>query len=761
MKEEDGSLSIKLEGEIKDVPLLEQLCVLKEVDLHYKWAPFCSSSMTIADLDKLDTVGWFMVGLSSFGIARDGCFRAIGCDNIEEDGSVLLAGHGLQDRKPTDVPMEDTYLSDDPVVDVLDIPPIPSRRGGGRMTIRKFDAKIQVTSPTSARTHIVANIDPNLAFLPQSLLEFIMKHLAGVLMAKLQVAARKIAKNPVTNVHAIKMREEKGFYKDWLMVKFQYLCDQNGWEMPQASAYNMSEQELKKAGRKTRRMDTYSGPEEETPSQSINGDESQPSGDGCSELTTASTRSWMSNPIGSYLREIEEKTRQRKEAGIAEARRRAADRLKPSDIPRDRQTRLDELKKAKERRLMTTNRTLTSGSDAVPARKLSLSQRIISSLYSQGRNVIIPLLVVVLFIMLHPEFLLRASSLSFASLKFDPDGAWWKLLIEDAGVVVYIWLCSIVHFVLCDIALIYAFEALEIGSKSGQQVKQFYSSNVRFGVASLSAAILGFSVLKAATKVWSRAAVWYLLQLFVLLRNTFWPYDFISVAYSMLPRPVLYTGDILLSLSYSVSRHATRAWAYVPLTRLVSSSFLGRTCLRMFESSLAFVVSLSRDAMDFISTAIDGFEGNVSITSWRTEAFATAGSLFSYTSIFLLTILVLFNLSAKNSRWEKKPTKNRKHVTIKDTTSPSLQTATSSLSDDNDDAPMRTRQNHATIPEHEVVFHDMGNGTLEPFSPESSHDGASTTSTKKRRLRFGFRRNKTYSPIQPIATSKISRNKTI
>jgi hypothetical protein len=185
---------------------LEQLCVLKEVDLHYKWAPFCSSSITIADLDKLDTVGWFMVGLSTFGIARDGCFRAIGCDNIEEDGSILLAGHGLHDRKPMDVPMEDTYLADDPVVEVLDIPPIPSRRGSGRMTIRKFDAQIHVTSPTSASTHIVANVDPNLAFLPHSLLEFIMKHLAGVLLARLQVAARKIAKNPVTNIHAIKMR---------------------------------------------------------------------------------------------------------------------------------------------------------------------------------------------------------------------------------------------------------------------------------------------------------------------------------------------------------------------------------------------------------------------------------------------------------------------------------------------------------------------------------------------------------------------------
>ena len=122
-KERDGSLTIKLEGEMKDCPLFEQLCVLKEVDLHHHWTPFCSSSMTIADIDKLDVVGWFMMGIPSFGLARDGCFRAIGCDNIREDGSILLAGTGIQDIRPGDPPPEDDFLSSDPIIALLDIPP--------------------------------------------------------------------------------------------------------------------------------------------------------------------------------------------------------------------------------------------------------------------------------------------------------------------------------------------------------------------------------------------------------------------------------------------------------------------------------------------------------------------------------------------------------------------------------------------------------------------------------------------------------------
>jgi hypothetical protein len=245
-REEDGSLTLKLEGELNDCPLFEQVCVLKEVDLHYKWAPFCSSSMTIADLDKLDVVGWFVIGLASFGLARDGVFRAIGCDNMFEDGSILLAGQGIRDL-PEGAPLpKDTYLSDDPILDKLDIPPIPTRRGAGRMTMRTFDAVIHITSPTTARTRLVANVDPNMPFLPQPLLEFVMKNLAGVLLAKLQSAAKKIPRNPLHNEHARRMRDEEDFYRHWLMAKFQAISETNGWTMPSVSAFELTEEQLRK-----------------------------------------------------------------------------------------------------------------------------------------------------------------------------------------------------------------------------------------------------------------------------------------------------------------------------------------------------------------------------------------------------------------------------------------------------------------------------------------------------------------------------------
>lgn len=162
-REKDGSLSIKLEGDMKGIPLFEQVAVLREIDLHSTWAPFVTSSLTLAQLDKLDTVGWIMVGLPNFGIARDGCFRCIGCDCTKEDGSILIYGQGLQDRPEGVAPEKGTeFLDEDPRLESLDVPPVPTRMGSGRMTVRNFEARVNVLGPDHVCTKVLANIDPNL-----------------------------------------------------------------------------------------------------------------------------------------------------------------------------------------------------------------------------------------------------------------------------------------------------------------------------------------------------------------------------------------------------------------------------------------------------------------------------------------------------------------------------------------------------------------------------------------------------------------------
>ena len=58
--EPDGSMSIKLEGCTNDCSLFDQVAVMREFDLNYLWAPFVTSSMTIAHLDKLVSDCWMV-----------------------------------------------------------------------------------------------------------------------------------------------------------------------------------------------------------------------------------------------------------------------------------------------------------------------------------------------------------------------------------------------------------------------------------------------------------------------------------------------------------------------------------------------------------------------------------------------------------------------------------------------------------------------------------------------------------------------------
>ena len=699
-REEDGSLSLKLEGELKDCPLFEQVCVLKEVDLHYKWAPFCTSSMTIADLDKLDTVGWFVIGLANFGLSRDGCFRVIGCDHIMEEGSIIVAGQGIRDLPPDAPSPRDTYLCEDPVLDNLDIPPIPTRRGGGRMTIRTVEAVIHVTSPTSARTRLVANIDPNMTFLPQPLLEFVMKNLAGVLLAKLQTAAKKIPRNPVTNEHARRMRDEEDFYRHWLMKKFLAVCQHNGWEMPHVSAFELTEEQLRhdhklaeKRAQKNvnRRAVSFDLPPEQNevsddleryrrqnsapmPSESNNSiPHNEFESDAVSELTSKSSRSIALN-IKQAMKEREERKKQKKEEKVAEQRRRAAERLRPKEFSPDKQKRLEELRTLKAERTsqdyssdssvkesdprvesepvqrggaLPTAPTLrhsnsaperTTRPTAKSGKRASVSEQFTDLLYRQQpltRLLVLLLLTILLFTLLHPKLLLNLLYPDFESHWSDHSSTRITAL-KGSGVILYLLLCTAAHFALCDIALVYAFDSMELGSKAGRRLRKFYSVQVRLGVALGSFGIAGVAIGKSLTKVF--------------LRYLFW--SIVHVADILGPRIPTFVSGTVGAIGASVGRAVGTAGNVTNM--VIQSNPVTGSVGSLVHRFFAVFSFLWNGTQSFATESVAIVNDEVEATPWYEESFSLAKYLFAYTSVFLVSSLILFNLSSKQAAKEVK-----------------------------------------------------------------------------------------------------------
>lgn len=459
-REVDGSLSIKLEGHLTGIPLFEQLAVLREADLYHSWAPFCVSSSRLAQLGKIDVVAWFLTGLPKFGLSRDACFRAIGCDSMREDGSILLVGEGLGDRMEDGVNVKShlgeggdaaasigdrhrlsgsssparrvdrdasgsihnessnysnwatlseeyeygSFLSRDSVLDTIQIPPVPNKFGAGRMTIRSFQGAVDVLSPSSAKTRLITNIDPNLSFIPQSLIDYCMKKMCGILLTRLQGCARATLNDPVHSLHARRMREDVQFYRLWLLPKFRSYCEDLGWELPPVAAFNVGEEDLdeeewlmysqmnclqedrprdkrssrmessaigdinftrQQCGERTSSLDgqrlsrrlfsserSLPGHDRTVASAPVVSKQPHPNGDGVGTklrqlLPAESMEIALTRP--DILQRWEQRQAKKKALEVASARRRAALRLRPTQPSGEQAARLAQLKEAKER----------------------------------------------------------------------------------------------------------------------------------------------------------------------------------------------------------------------------------------------------------------------------------------------------------------------------------------------------------------------------------------------------------------------------
>jgi len=213
--EDDGTLSVKLDGELAGMSLFEIFAVLHEIDLYKTWVPFCKLSEKLKSMRRLGAIGYSVGSIPALFLWRDCAFRAIACDLMNESSSLMISAHSI-----------DSYPG-------VSFPDPPKRLGADRMIAKRFDALIEVLSPTRARTLVIANVDLKLA-LPQWLIDFFMKKFAGLLLFTLYKQAEKVSQN-TNSQHSHRIRDNP-FYAEWLVPKFGKVCRDRGWEMPFVSA---------------------------------------------------------------------------------------------------------------------------------------------------------------------------------------------------------------------------------------------------------------------------------------------------------------------------------------------------------------------------------------------------------------------------------------------------------------------------------------------------------------------------------------------
>jgi len=209
-EQDENTIIVKMEGVMDDLPVFEQMAVIHEIDLYHTWAPFCTKSVMVDKIGKAELYGYLRVGLPVF--SRDFLMHAYGADCLMEEGKIVLLGKSTEEYKEKDVPWKTVGWCHN------------------RLYVKEFEAVIEIISPTCAKTKIVSRVDMN-APLPHTLINFLIRNLAGIMLYVLQQQVIKVA-NHYDCEHAQRIRADTEFYRDWLLPKFRHYCAHRNWQQP-------------------------------------------------------------------------------------------------------------------------------------------------------------------------------------------------------------------------------------------------------------------------------------------------------------------------------------------------------------------------------------------------------------------------------------------------------------------------------------------------------------------------------------------------
>jgi hypothetical protein len=155
-------------------------------------------------------------------IGRDSLLYAYASDCLIEANKVLIVGKSIDSWK------DDTSVKH------------PSWFHN-QMTIHKFMATIDVSSPLSAKTCILAKVDPR-TILPTSIVNMAVRNLAGFMLYFFQNKVKQVIKHP-EGEHGNRIRKNPAFYRDWLLPKLEAFCIHRGWEPPSVGYWDSSHTE--------------------------------------------------------------------------------------------------------------------------------------------------------------------------------------------------------------------------------------------------------------------------------------------------------------------------------------------------------------------------------------------------------------------------------------------------------------------------------------------------------------------------------------
>jgi hypothetical protein len=298
----------------------------------------------------------------------------------------------------------------------------------------------------------------------------------------------------------------------------------------------------------------------------------------------------------------------------------------------------------------------------------------------EERAAVVTTLMVLLFVSLHADIVgpIFLPTRLFLDNSLVP---WYIIVLKDWGTFCHMSACALIHFALCDVSLIYAFEAMEVGTKTGPKVKEFYREKVHFVIAALSGSIVALSICKALVAAWLRMLCELLETAIALVGHgkdacAYLVHQIGHASHTMVAglsrigHAILRPSEWISSVLKGLARFLTAVCIWIlavlipfdaeerPLAaRMVglsqsdSEELDSSQCedlATMFNNALN--ATSNETIGDFVNSHSSHTAQPLNVIYWRNDAFETCRFLLSHSAVFLVSLLVAMHYYTKGYR---------------------------------------------------------------------------------------------------------------
>lgn len=203
---DDGSLWVRMDGELTEAELTHAVAVSYEADLWPRWAPLCSGAEVVNTLSPLERVIWVQFDLGPV-LRRGAVLHWSLSDSLAERQSLLILGASLGEGCDVTLP--------------------PAAAGVALADFRAVKILISPRARRAARIRWVANVDLRVPSMPSSMVTTVTKKIGGAILNLLVREAQKATREadaenaghaagewtPSENPHLRRASEHPEFYE--------------------------------------------------------------------------------------------------------------------------------------------------------------------------------------------------------------------------------------------------------------------------------------------------------------------------------------------------------------------------------------------------------------------------------------------------------------------------------------------------------------------------------------------------------------------